>query len=219
MDLFAPLDQYCERVDTTFWAEPFNFLSNLGFIVAGILIIRFLKSLHFSHKKTGAWFLAVLIILIGVGSALFHSFANVWTMWADVIPIAAFVITYLWLFLRHTVGATIVNSLFCLLFFGILSVAVAKLANPAVANGGEAYFGTWISLFGMSCFYAGRKQINNHGRLLVATIIFGLSIFFRTIDPNVCTTFPLGTHVFWHLCNSLVLYLVTIAYVSERGKV
>jgi hypothetical protein len=140
-------------------------------------------------------------------------------MWADVLPIAVFVITYLWLFLRHTVGATFVNSLLGLVFFGTLSAAVVKLANPALANGGEAYFGTWITLFGISCFYAGRKQAHNQGRIFAAALLFAASIVFRTIDPLVCDSLPTGTHVYWHLCNSVVLYLVTMAYISERPKV
>jgi hypothetical protein len=219
MEWLAPIDQYCERTGPGFLAEPLNFISNIGFLIAGMLVVRSLQKAHFRHQRSGAWVLAILLLTIGVGSALFHSFANVWSMWADVIPIAIFVITYLWLFLRHTVGATVINSLLGLIFFCVLSIAVVKLANPSVANGGEAYFGTWISLFGISCFYAGRKQAHNQGRVFAAALLFAISIVFRTIDPIVCEALPTGTHVYWHLCNSVVLYLVTMAYISERSKV
>jgi hypothetical protein len=218
MDWFEPIDQYCERTTGSLWGEPLNFVSNIGFIIAGILVLKALRRAHIRNQKSGPWLLTFFLFLIGIGSALFHSFANVWSMWADVIPIAIFVITYLWLFLREIVGASAVASLLALTFFTILSALAAWLSNPATANGSEAYFGTLIALFGISCYYAGRRQSSNQRRLLVATLIFAGSLSFRTIDTRLCDVFPYGTHVFWHLCNSVVLYLVTAAYISERGR-
>jgi hypothetical protein len=218
MDWLAPLDNYCERVGPGLLAEPLNLISNLGFILAGLICLRHVRHTHYRNLRPGSRLLPILLIMIGVGSALFHSLANVWAMWADVIPISCFVFTYLWLFLRHTTKINILNTVLALVGFVGLSTGVAMLADLTVANGGEAYFGTWITLFGISSYYLGRKQVHNYLRMILATCLFAVSIFFRTIDLRVCEAFPTGTHVFWHLLNAGVLYLATMSFISERGK-
>ena len=36
MDLTRAIDIYCERIDTAFWAEPVNAVTNLAFILAAL---------------------------------------------------------------------------------------------------------------------------------------------------------------------------------------
>ncbi|MFT2588559.1 hypothetical protein ACMWPQ_29155, partial [Escherichia coli] len=38
--LLAPVDLYCERLSTAFWAEPVNALSNLAFLLAAYFLWR-----------------------------------------------------------------------------------------------------------------------------------------------------------------------------------
>ncbi len=217
-DLFAPIDLYCERTGASFWSEPLNFCSNIGFIVAGVLILRTVRGAHFKSKHPGTLLLAWLVIIIGIGSGLFHSFANGWSQWADVIPIGLFVFTYLFLFLRFTAGVAPLKAGLILAGFIALSAMVASVSDHQLSNGSEAYFGTWIALFGVSCFYAGRKQAHNQWRIALASLTFSLSLFMRTIDMRLCDAWPIGTHVFWHLLNSVVIYLITSAYISERAR-
>ena len=35
MDWSAPVSQYCERADASFWAEPLNAATNAAFLIAG----------------------------------------------------------------------------------------------------------------------------------------------------------------------------------------
>ena len=89
MDWTAAIDLYCERTSASFWAEPANAWSNLAFPAAA------LWATAAARRKGGAtrayWALVVLAALIGVGSFLFHTFANVWSEYADTIPIWIFV--------------------------------------------------------------------------------------------------------------------------------
>ncbi len=218
MDLFTPLDQYCERTGVGFWNEPLNLLSNFGFIISGLIILRILKSSHYKQKPVGSSFLGILMIVIGLGSALFHSFANVWSMWADIIPISIFVVSYLFLFLRYTAGASLPKTIVLLCSFGALSALIAVISDHQMANGGEAYFGVWVALFGISCFYAGRRQPLNQWRISFAAVAFSISLFMRTVDLKYCEAWPTGTHVFWHLLNSFVIFMLTSAYISERAR-
>ena len=217
-DLFAPIDIYCERTDASFLSEPLNFCSNIAFVIAGILILRNIRRTHFKSKQPGSTFLAWLVIVIGIGSGLFHSNANGWSQWADVLPIAIYVFTYLVLFLRFTAGAPPLKTALIVAGFVVLSTLVAGVSDHQLSNGSEAYFGTWIALFGISCFYAGRKQALNQWRMALAALTFTLSLFMRTVDLLYCEAWPSGTHVFWHILNSIVIYLITVAYASERSR-
>lgn len=218
MDPTAPIDQYCERLKPGLFEEPLNLFTNLSFIIAGLLILKLVKKNAPTLRREGSRSLPILIIIIGVGSALFHSAANVWSRWADVIPIAVFVIYYLWLFLRHEVALGWGSITTFFLGFLALSVACANLSNPQVANGGQWYFGTWISLFGISCFYGGRGQRLQFFAVICATLLFSAALLFRTIDLRVCDVWPIGTHLFWHVFNGIALYLVTMAYLTAPGR-
>jgi hypothetical protein len=96
----AAVDLYCERVGPGLWAEPLNALSNLGFVVVAALAgARFFRA-----GDAVAFAMVLLVGAIGVGSFLFHTFANSWSSLADVIPITLFIYAYLWLALRRFLG-------------------------------------------------------------------------------------------------------------------
>ncbi|PID37237.1 MAG: hypothetical protein CR993_01205 [Rhodobacterales bacterium] len=85
MDWFAPVDIYCERTDPSFWAEPWNAASNAAFILAGLWGL-------YEAKKRGQMVpvviaLCTLVLCVGIGSFLFHTYANVWSGFADTGPI------------------------------------------------------------------------------------------------------------------------------------
>lgn len=218
MDLLAPIDQYCERTSHGMLAEPLNLFTNLSFIIAGLLILKSVRKSKDLQMRPGCLMLGWLIVSIGIGSALFHSFATFWSMWADILPITSFVLVYLWLVLRHQAKLGVPAIMGVFIGFFTLSFLCARLADPKVANGGEAYFGTWIALFGITCFHWGQRQKQAFYAAGAATLIFGFSLFFRTIDERVCVFWPSGTHLFWHVLNGFVLYGVTKAYMTAPGR-
>src|SRR5687767_9820505 len=95
----ASLDHYCERTDPSFWAEPLNALSNLGFIVAAWWLWR--DAVRQSQVESEILLLIGWAGATGVGSFLFHTFANTATFWLDVVPILLFVLTYTWVSARR----------------------------------------------------------------------------------------------------------------------
>jgi hypothetical protein len=218
LNLLTPIDQYCERTELGILAEPLNLFTNLSFLIAGFLILKVIKKIKPQEIKPGSKLMAYLIIAIGIGSALFHMFANFLSMWADILPIALFVLVYLWFFLRYEAHVKLLAVIGVFLVFFGLSYACVQLADTTKANGGEAYFGTWIAVFGMACFYWGKRQTREFFSVGSATVIFSLSLFFRTIDMKFCTTWPFGTHLMWHLLNGIVLFMMTKAYVNAPGR-
>ena len=101
-DWTAPIDAYCERIDASFWSEPVNALSNAAFLVAAA--IAFARWRRAGASDLPALFLIAAVAVVGIGSFLFHTFANRWSRLADVIPIAVFIYGYFALAMRRFFG-------------------------------------------------------------------------------------------------------------------
>ena len=82
------IDIYCERVGPGLWAEPVNALTNLAFILAALASWRLAR--QHGRLRVDIVLLIALVAAIGIGSSLFHTFANRWSAAADVIPILLF---------------------------------------------------------------------------------------------------------------------------------
>lgn len=200
------MDYYCERIDLSFWSEPVNALTNLGFILAGLLAFYLMSKS--SDKVSGSVHLKLLasfMIIIGVGSFLFHTLANYWSMMADIIPIYIFQVIFLWSYLRYALKFTRLQTLVGFAIF-IVSVIATKVI-PFDINGSEMYLPSIIILVVFSIL-AKVRNAKLDLALLLASLCFCISLTMRTIDQSICNQFPLGTHFGWHLFNSAVLFLL-----------
>lgn len=206
--LFKNIDQYCERTDF-FWAsEPLNLFSNLFFILVGLYWLT-------KYKQAKLSFLFPLLgVSMGLGSSLFHSFANVLTMWADIIPIATFAILYLYFLLKFALRISYAHLLYWFLLMGVGGAASTFLFSGHV-NGSEAYFILPVLLLLLAKIYATRLGRLSRLRLASAGGWLCVSLFFRTIDAGVCEHLPIGTHYFWHLFNALVIHLLLSVYCQQ----
>lgn len=200
------IDIYCERLGPGLWAEPLNALSNLAFVVAGLLLIIVLRRQDPVVRQDPAMvILAVLVVLVGVGSSLLHTFAVVWAALADVIPIAIFILLYMYLALKRLAALPL---WFCLL--GVAVVLVLVTAMPLL-------FGFSLSTYGVAL--AAMVGLGGHLHfshrhpaglpILITGLIFAISLGFRTADLPICEALPVGTHFIWHLMNAVVLYRLT----------
>ncbi|HRO12774.1 ceramidase domain-containing protein [Amaricoccus sp.] len=220
MDWTAAIDIYCERTSAGFWAEPVNAWSNLAFPAAALWVAVA------ARRRGGAtpafWALAVLAALVGAGSFLFHTFGNVWSEYADTIPIWTFVAATLFVAatrvagLRpHPAGAAGLVAAVVL----IVTFLAATDPHPAVPpppdplNGSLQYAPALIALATVAAF-AWSRRLPIASLLLAATLVFLAALVFRTIDMAVCATFPLGTHFLWHLLNGLTVGLILTAMLA-----
>ena len=101
MDWTRPIDAYCERLGPGLLAEPLNAATNAAFLLAASLAFAEWRR---NPADRPALALIAMMAVIGVGSGLFHTFANAWSNLADVIPIAIFVHAYLFVALRRLLG-------------------------------------------------------------------------------------------------------------------
>ncbi|MBA54810.1 MAG: hypothetical protein CMK89_10185 [Pseudomonadales bacterium] len=210
--MFESIDNYCERIGSAFWAEPFNAVTNLAFIVAAYFGWKLMKRL--SVQSLGHVFLISVLFTIGVGSFLFHTFATRWAELADIIPILVFQITFLWLYSREVIrlnrswAALAMLVFFCVAGAGFQMKALLGLgpAEPSPVNGSEMYAGALVGVLVLAIYHLVSAK-KSRFMLLAAFGFFCLSLTFRTLDMAVCQIWPLGTHYLWHLCNAAVLYL------------
>ncbi len=217
--ILASIDAYCERTGPEFWSEPVNAVSNLAFFVAGFWGLREVRR---HHGDVFAQLLAWWVVAIGVGSSLFHTFANVLTVWMDVIPIATFTLALTLFNLKRFLDLGWVPSVIALAaFFAAAGAATAALPEwvQVTTNGTSGYLPAFLAL----AFFGVLLALRGHpaGRYdLAAAAILLLSATFRSIDAEVCAALPLGTHFLWHTLNGLLLgvLLASVAWYGRAGK-
>lgn len=213
--LFASLDIYCERTDASFWSEPVNALTNLLIVAAGLFGLVLVRS-----QKTGV-FAEVLcwwVVVIGLGSLLFHTTAIELTKWADIIPIATFTLAmsifclrrFSWMSWPKTavyfISYFAVISLITYLIPSWLSEATNRTTAYLPALAGFAFFGVVALAHGSRAgWYC----------IACAAILFA-GFIFRAVDQDLCSRFPLGTHFMWHILIALMLGVILIA-VAKYG--
>ncbi|MEM7270114.1 MAG: ceramidase domain-containing protein [Pseudomonadota bacterium] len=210
-------DIYCERVDPSFWAEPLNAITNAAFIVAALICWR--VAAREGRQDALTLILILNLIAIGVGSFLWHTFAESWAGAADTIPILTFILIYLYAATLRFLGQPLWVSLaapvgFILFAIGFLFVWTSIL--PSV-NGSEGYFPVLILLIGFGLLLY-RRQHPAATSLIAAAALFSLSLTFRSVDEALCHAIPIGTHIWWHMLNGVLLGIVLMAFVRHGAR-
>ncbi|MEA3640588.1 MAG: ceramidase domain-containing protein [Lamprobacter sp.] len=204
------LATYCERAGTAgLLAEPINLITNTAFVIAAVFAARRLVAKPDLGLRN-SWDLGLLILLlgaIGIGSALWHSFATVWAVLADVIPITLFINLYLLSFGWRVLRLRPLALAGLWLGYQVLSVGLVALTGPELLNGSVGYLPALAFLVGF--WWVLRRRADPLApTLLAACLLFIGSLTFRTLDMALCGLMPLGLHFLWHLLNALLLYLL-----------
>ena len=213
MDWTRAVNAYCERTDAGFWSEPVNALTNGAFLVAAALCWRMTRG------DPGARPLAVVLGLIGIGSFLFHSFAQVWSGLADVLPILAFIMLYTGLATVRFLGAPRWAGVLAGALYVPFSTLVSDLVERAAGslNGSASYLPVLLLIGAFALALRSRAPETARG-LAIGLGLLALSLTFRTLDRAVCAAFPLGTHFLWHLLNAVLLgWMIRVLVRHGRG--
>ena len=206
------IDIYCERESTALLAEPLNLISNAAFLIASYFCLKWYGR-RAGQVQFPILYLSFLLALIGIGSALFHSFATRWAALADTLPIQLFILSYFWLWLRYVFKASLLTC-----FLGVLSLffgtwLLGSLLSSLPLNGSQGYLGPLIALFAIGLYH---YHILRDGDVLAAAVIFTISLAARTVDQGLCPSIPFGTHFVWHLLNAFVCFQVIRGFSRAR---
>lgn len=187
--MFDTPTEYCEQLLQTGW-EPVNTISNLAFVIAGVLALYALRN----QKGLLKFLLPLLLALIGIGSSWWHITHTYYGGVADIFSIFIFASGVIILFLRKLLQswAAVLTSFLVLL---TLTLSVEQLNY---LNGSVPYL---ILLGGFvlgSIFYA-RKFNDSRSLVKAAALTFGFAILFRSIDISICSAIYVGTHFLWHI--------------------
>lgn len=210
MDWLAPIDIYCERLEPGFWAEPINAISNLAFLIAAYFSYRAYRKTRGKKVKEVPLLIALLAI-IGIGSFLFHTHANGWSLLADILPILFFQIVAIYAYVHRVIGARRIVAYLCIAVFVVVSQMAGELF-PTFLNGSAGYLPSLAAIWIIALFI--RKTHPKSARDMgIAGALFIASLTFRSLDMQVCGGFPVGVHFMWHILNGTMLYLVIHAFL------
>jgi hypothetical protein len=216
----TPIDSYCERLGPGFWTEPLNAVTNAAFIAAAFYALVLWRRAG-ARDWPALWLIAVTFI-VGTGSFLFHTFANRWSLLADVLPIAVFIYSYFLLAMRRYLSLGLVAAIAVTVLFAAFNMSFDRLwlgILPGMTlNGSVGYVPAALALFavGIVCGVSGMRDAGR--ALLTAACVFALSLLFRSIDDTVCARMPAGTHFLWHVLNALVLGLLMKAAIVHSSR-
>ncbi len=212
MDWFQAVDIYCERSSAAFWAEPINAASNLSFIAAALWGGATARARGLTSPVV--WLLIAMAGLVGIGSFIFHTFATRWAELVDTLPIWSFVAVFI-LAAMHYIGGMAprrvarIGAIIAIAATSAIYFASNEGSSPAPdpLNGSGQYAPALLALL----IFAGLTAYRRHPAapwIIAATGTFGLSLIFRTLDRDLCASFPMGTHFLWHLLNGLMIALL-----------
>jgi hypothetical protein len=209
----ANLDIYCERLGPELFAEPVNALTNAAFFVAAWMLWR--RSRRQNARSAEVVLLIALVVAIGIGSSLFHTFANTWARVFDELPILLFQLAFIWFYARRVIGWRVGAATALTLAF--LAAALYSRQFPALLNESLIYLPAIGALLTLGLYHWLTRKFAPF-LLISAAGVLVLAVFLRTIDAAVCPQFPLGTHFLWHLTVALVLYLCGLALLVSPQK-
>ena len=201
MDWMRAVDGYCERTDPSYWAEPVNAVTNAAFLIAAWIMWRRVRGQGLPLASG----MVVILAAIGVGSYLFHTYAQVWAAMADVAPIALFILLYVFAATRDFLGMGTWVSLGVTVLFvpyaAALSGLFALLPFFAISS---FYWPVPVLILVYALLLAFRHPATARG-LAIGAVVLIVSLVFRSIDETVCPSVPLGTHFMWHILNGVML--------------
>lgn len=213
------VDLYCERTAPGLWGEPLNAVTNLAFLAASALLLWLLAG-QGRRVPISVWLLPVLLGVVGLCSLAFHTFATSATGALDSLSILVFILVAVvvithWMWGLRWRWAWLAAPAFLAFSFGVNAVLVAVGGEGATLGG---YLPALLGLlgFGLAVRFTAPDDAAQYGRwLLLATVMFAVSLSLRTLDLPLCHAIPTGTHFLWHCLNAMVLFVVAYAVIRR----
>jgi hypothetical protein len=196
------MDVYCERGGPGLLAEPLNAVSNISFLLAALA--AWVLAERTGTHSAGVRALITLAALVGIGSILWHTYPTALTLILDIVPILFFIIWFIWLYTRNVIGMRPIFAVASGAAFLIATLIVIPFSG--VLHGALVYTPGLMVVLVLGVFHATERTVARF-TLLTAAGVYLAALYFRTIDNEVCSVLPIGTHFLWHILIGLVTYL------------
>jgi hypothetical protein len=220
---------FCERANGGALAQPANTLSNLGFVVAGLLIARHAQQRQKDPVHAGdvmsatvATFFACVVVLLGPGSAAMHATQSAWGGHLDLLSmylVAGFAAAWAWVRWTRRGTAWFVTAY-------VACVAACELVGlwpdpvPVVRHSGNLAFGVLLVaavVLETALWRRGETTRRlRHGVVALASMLVAFTIWLLSnagwCDPDSL----LQGHAAWHLLSAVAAYWLYRFYASER---
>lgn len=203
MDWTAQVDGYCERLGPGLMAEPANALTNLAFIAVALWL--------WPKSRGVERLLCLLLLAIGIGSGLFHTYATRWAGLADTLPILLYILVYIYAanlrVVRLPVWGALAGVVLALPVMIVLGRVFAAIPGFSVS---AFYWPVPVLIAGYALWARGRAPQVARGWAIGAGVL-ALSLVARSVDEALCPVWPVGTHFAWHLLNAAMLgWMITV---------
>ncbi|MFC7724779.1 ceramidase domain-containing protein [Nocardioides sp. GCM10028917] len=219
---------FCERAYDGAIAQPANTLSNLGFVVAGLLVARHAQrrapappGVEHVMSTTVATFYACVVVLLGPGSAAMHATQSAWGGHLDMLSmylVAGFAAAWAWVRWTRRGTASFVKAY-------VVCVAACELVGlwpdpvPVVHYSGNLAFGVLLVaavVLETALWRRGEtSRVFRHGVVALASMLVAFTIWLLSnagwCDPDSW----LQGHAAWHLLCAVAAYWLYRLYASE----
>lgn len=213
---------FCEAARDGLIKQPANTFSNLGFVLAGLLIAWHVSRADHADRvlgRTGATAYAIVVTLLGPASAAMHATQSARGGDLDLLSmylIASFAAA--WAIARLLGRPAVAGALFIALVIGCELVGLISADIPVVRFSGNLAFALLLitSLAG-EVVLARRGDLElRWGVAAAATMLLAFAIWIASqhglCDPDSL----LQGHGVWHLLNAVAAYCLYRHYASER---
>lgn len=214
----------CERLSAAFLAEPMNLLSSVLFVVVAVALGKQYKlqsgNQGISMQNLDIHLLIVFAAMIGINSSLLHTIPNGLTALLDSSSIALFIVIFFFSALIRVIGCNLIQTLVAFAGFLFLTHVTDSLLF-SVLDGASSYFST-MAVLSMMAFFLYGKGSSSAKHFLAAALLGVISLFFRSLDSQLCNSLPMGTHWLWHALNAALIYIVVreiikVTYASRTA--
>lgn len=207
------IGHYCGRFAPGFFDEPLNSFSNVAFILGALYAWR----VWHSNGSGDRWQLVLFALAgsIGLGSFVFHSMPTPETLFADLVPIQIFGMSFLgYVALRYLRLSPLATVALLLVFF-IARQSWITLVPRGALGGGVTHIPTLFLLVTVT-FFVRRRGFLAWRHMAAATAAYITALYVRTWDLAVCSVFPWGLHWVWHLLAALTASLLVFSIAASQ---
>ena len=218
---------FCERAHDGVVAQPANTLSNVGFVVAGLLVARHAQrreepaNASYVMSSAVATFYACVVVLLGPGSAAMHATQSGWGGHLDMLSmylVAGFAAAWAWVrWTRRGTPSFVTAYVACVAACELVGLWTDPV--PVVHYAGNLAFGVLLVVavvLETALWRRGETSlVFRHGVVALASMLVAFAIWLLSnagwCDPDSL----LQGHAAWHLLCAVAAYWLYRLYASE----